>query len=206
MNIQSHMKINRQMAILATIRKLQFATRRHLMSVHDMGGIRNANRIMGDLKSYVSKTMQGKEYVYYLNKEGHAMFGDDGKVVSRGKLAHALLRNEAWLHLFCPDDWQIETDIRYIKNKEKKKIVPDVKFRDEENILHAVEVDRSQKMKVNEEKIKKYEEFTQIYKQKHNGKMPVIHFFTVTKYREKKLEELAAKYDVFVKGYVIEEI
>ena len=47
MNIQSHMKINRQMAILATIRKLQFATRRHLMSVHNMGGIRNANRILG---------------------------------------------------------------------------------------------------------------------------------------------------------------
>lgn len=192
------MKINRQMAILAT--------RRHLMSVHNMGGIRNANRILGDLKPYVNKTMQGKEYVYYLNKEGHAMFGDDGKVVSRGKLAHALLRNEAWLHLFCPDDWQIETDIRYIKNKEKMKIVPDVKFRDEENILHAVEVDRSQKMKVNEEKIKKYEEFTQIYKQKHNGKMPVIHFFTVTKYREKKLEELAAKYDVLASVYVIEEI
>ncbi|AWU53135.1 hypothetical protein DNQ11_11985 [Bacillus anthracis] len=206
MNIQSHMKINRQMVILATIRKLQFATRRHLMSVHNMGGIRNANRILGDLKPYVNKTMQGKEYVYYLNKEGHAMFGDDGKVVSRGKLAHALLRNEAWLHLFCPDDWQIETDIRYIKNKEKMKIVPDVKFRDEENILHAVEVDRSQKMKVNEEKIKKYEEFTQIYKQKHNGKMPVIHFFTVTKYREKKLEELAAKYDVLASVYVIEEI
>lgn len=206
MNIQSHMKINRQMAILATIRKLQFATRRHLMSVHDMGGIRNANRIMGDLKPYVSKTIKGKEYVYYLNKEGHAMFGDDGKVVSRGKLAHALLRNEAWLHLFCPDDWQIETDIRYIKNKEKKKIVPDVKFRDEENILHAVEVDRSQKMKVNEEKLKKYEELTQIYKQKHNGKMPVIHFFTVTKYRKKKLEEFAAKYDVFMKVYIIKEI
>lgn len=119
-NIQSHMKINRQMAILATIRNLQFATRRHLMSVHNMGGIRNANRIMGDLKQYVSKTMQGKEYVYYLNKEGHAMFGDDGKVVSRGKLAPALLRNEAWLHLFCPDDWQIETDIRYKKNEERR--------------------------------------------------------------------------------------
>ncbi|MDM5239124.1 replication-relaxation family protein [Bacillus cereus] len=173
------------------------------MSVHDMGGIRNANRIMGDLKPYVNKAMQGKEYVYYLNKEGHAMFGDDSKVVSRGKLAHALLRNEAWLQLFCPDDWQIETDIRYIKNKEKKKIVPDVKFRDEEGILHAIEVDRSQKMKINEEKLKKYEEFTQIYKQKYNGKMPVIHFFTVTKYREKKLEELAAKYDIYVKAYLI---
>lgn len=93
------------------------------------------------------------------------MFGDDGKVVSRGKLAHALLRNAAWLHLFCPDDWQIETDIRYIKNKEKKKIIPDVKFRDEESILHAVEVDRSHEdgvtclhfmLDINYEKIKQY--------------------------------------------------
>ncbi len=60
--------------------------------------------------------------------------------------------------------------------------IPDVKFRDEEGTLHGVEVDRSQKMKVNEEKLKKYEEFTQIYKQKYNGKMPVMNFFTVTKY------------------------
>lgn len=60
--------------------------------------------------------------------------------------------------------------------------IPDVKFRDEEGILHGVQVDRSQKMKVNEEKLKKYEEFTQIYKQKYNGKMPVMNFFTVTKY------------------------
>ncbi|PEJ23696.1 hypothetical protein CN571_20915 [Bacillus pseudomycoides] len=160
-------------------------------------GIRNANRIMGDLKPYVSKAIHGKEYVYYLNKEGHSLFGE-GAVVSRGKMAHALLRNEAWLHLFCPDDWQVETEIRYRKNGEKKKIIPDVKYRDEEGILHAVEVDRSQKMKINEEKLKKYEEFTQIYKQKYNGKVSIIHFFTVTKYREKKLEQLAAKYDIYV--------
>lgn len=105
------------------------------------------------------------------------MFGDDGKVVSRGKLAHAILRNDAWLHLFCPDDWQIEIDIRYKKNGEKKKIVPDMKFRDEEGILHAVEVDRSQKMKINDEKLIKYEEFIKIYKQKYNGEKLIIHFF-----------------------------
>lgn len=93
---------------------------------------------------------------------------------------------------------QTETEIRYRKNGEKKKIIPDVKYRDEEGILHAVEVDRSQKMKINEEKLKKYEEFTQIYKQKYNGKVSIIHFFTVTKYREKKLEQLAAKYDIYV--------
>ncbi|HDR3896230.1 replication-relaxation family protein [Bacillus bombysepticus] len=205
MRMQTHMQINRQMAILATIRKLQFATRRHLMSVHEMGGIRNANRIMKDLSSYTSKITHNKEYVYYLNQSGHKLFGE-GKVVHHSRVAHAILRNEAWLHLFCPDDWQIETEIRYIKDDKKKKIIPDVKFRDDDKILHAVEIDRTQKMVVNEDKLKCYEEFTKIYKQKYNGKMPVIHFFTITKYREKRLEQLAAKYDVFVKVYVIQEI
>lgn len=204
MRMQTHMKINRQMSILATIRKLQFATRRHLMCVHEMGGIRNANRIMNDLSTYTSKVMHNKEYVYYLNQSGHKLFGE-GKVVHHSRMSHAILRNEAWLHLFCPDDWQVETEIRYIKDDKKKKIIPDVKFRDDERILHAVEIDRTQKMLVNDEKLKYYEEFTKIYKQKYNGKVPVIHFFTITKYREKKLEQLAAKYDVFVKVYVIQE-
>ncbi|KXY21209.1 replication-relaxation family protein [Bacillus sp. FSL K6-0067] len=205
MRMQTHLKISRQMAILATIRKLQFATRRHLMCVHEMGGIRNANRIMNDLSIYTSKVIHNKEYVYYLNQSGHKLFGE-GKVVHHSKMSHAILRNEAWLHLFCPDDWQVETEIRYIKDNKKKKIIPDVKFRDEDRILHAVEIDRTQKMVVNEEKLKCYEELTKIYKQKYNGKVPVIHFFTITKYREKKLEQLAAKYDIFVKVYVIQEI
>lgn len=59
MNIQNHMNINHCVVILATIRKLQFATRRHVISIHDMGSIRNAKCIMRDLKSYVSKTMPG---------------------------------------------------------------------------------------------------------------------------------------------------
>ncbi|MGG0263098.1 replication-relaxation family protein [Bacillus mycoides] len=205
MRMQTHMKINRQMAILATIRKLQFATRRHLMCVHEMGGIRNANRIMNDLSTYTSKVIHNKECVYYLNQSGHKLFGE-GKVVHHSRMFHTILRNEAWLHLFCPDDWQVETEIRYIKDNKKKKIIPDVKFRDEDRILHAVEIDRTQKMVVNDEKLKCYEELTKIYKQKYNGKVPVIHFFTITKYREKKLEQLAAKYDVFVKVYVIQEI
>lgn len=50
---------NHCVVMLATIRKLQFATRRHVISIHDMGSIRNAKRIMRDLKPYVSKTMPG---------------------------------------------------------------------------------------------------------------------------------------------------
>lgn len=85
MRMQTHMQINRQMAILATIRKLQFATRRHLMSIHEMGGIRNANRIMKDLSIYTSKVVYNKEHVYYLNQSGHKLFGE-GKLYIMVKL------------------------------------------------------------------------------------------------------------------------
>ena len=75
-------------------------------------------------------------------------------------MTHLLLRKEAWLNLYCPDDWQIEVEIFYTTNGERKRINPDVKFKDDEGILHVVEIDWSQKMKVNEDKLKKYEEFT----------------------------------------------
>lgn len=66
MHMQTHIKMNRQMMILTSIRKLKFATRRHLMAIHDMGGIRNANRILKDLSPYVNSTVYKKEHVYYL--------------------------------------------------------------------------------------------------------------------------------------------
>ena len=45
-----------------------------------------------------------------------------------------------------------------------------------------------------------------IFRTKEHRKIVVLHFFIVTKYREKKLEELAAKCDVFERVYIIEEI
>jgi hypothetical protein len=54
-------------------------------------------------------------------------------------------------------------------------IIPDVKSRDDEGVLHAVEIDRTQDMRKNEEKIKRYAEFTNYYKEKY-GKVPIIHF------------------------------
>ncbi|WP_324648355.1 replication-relaxation family protein [Bacillus paranthracis] len=205
MNIQTHIQINRQMTILTSIRKLKFATRRHLMAVHDMGGIRNANRILKDLSPYVNNTVYQKEYVYYLNKKGRELFDDTEKIVPNSRLAHSLMRNEAWLYLFCPDDWQIETPIRYKIDDKKQTIIPDVKFRDEEGILNAVEIDRTQMMYINSEKMKRYGEFTTYYKDKYKGKIPIVHFFTVTEYRQKTLEQFAIKNGVYVKVYVVPE-
>ncbi|AZJ21526.1 hypothetical protein CT694_18500 [Bacillus wiedmannii bv. thuringiensis] len=206
MNIQTHIKINRQMVILTSIRKLKFATRRHLMAIHDMGGIRNANRILKDLNTFVNSTVYKKEYVYYLNKKGRELFDDSEKVIPNSRLAHSLMRNEAWLYLFCPDDWQIEAPIRYKVNDKKKTIVPDVKFRDDDGILNAVEIDRTQTMNINAEKMNRYGEFTVYYKNKYNGKVPIVHFFTLTLYRQKKLEQFAVQQGVYAKVYVAPEV
>ncbi|MDX5925573.1 replication-relaxation family protein [Bacillus cereus group sp. BfR-BA-00967] len=167
--------------------------------------MRNANRILKDLSPYVNNTVYQKEYVYYLNKKGRELFDDTEKIVPNSRLAHSLMRNEAWLYLFCPDDWQIETPIRYKIDDKKQTIIPDVKFRDEEGILNAVEIDRTQMMYINSEKMKRYGEFTTYYKDKYKGKIPIVHFFTVTEYRQKTLEQFAIKNGVYVKVYVVPE-
>lgn len=127
------------------------------MYFHEIGGIRNENRIMNDLSTYIRKVMHNKEYVYYLNQSGHKLFSE-GKVVHHIRISHDIVCNETWLYLFYLDDLQVETEIKYIKNNKKKKIIPDVKFRDD-NILHAVEIDRTQIMLVNDKKLKCYENF-----------------------------------------------
>lgn len=194
------------MMILTSIRKLKFATRRHLMAIHDLGGIRNANRILKGLSSFVNSTVYKKEHVYYLNKKGRELFDDNEKVIPNSRLAHSLMRNEAWLYLFCPDDWQIEAPIRYKVNDRKKTIISDVKFRDDDGILNAVEIDRKQTMNINAEKMNRYGEFTVYYKNKYNGKVPVIHFFTLTMHRQKTLEQFAVQQGVYAKVYVMPEL
>lgn len=42
----------RQIEILSTLSKLDFATRRQLQAIHCLGSIRNANRVLKDLHPY----------------------------------------------------------------------------------------------------------------------------------------------------------
>ncbi|MEX5523495.1 hypothetical protein ABFV50_33570, partial [Bacillus cereus] len=78
---------------------------------------------------FVISTVYKKEHVYYLNKNGRELFYDNEKVIPNSRLAHSLMRNEEWLYLFCPDDWQIEAPILYKVNDRKKTIISDVKLR-----------------------------------------------------------------------------
>ncbi|WP_257133404.1 hypothetical protein, partial [Bacillus wiedmannii] len=55
--------------ILATIRKLQFATRRHVISIHEMGSIRNAKRIMRDIRNLETRTTINEKDIATINKQ-----------------------------------------------------------------------------------------------------------------------------------------
>ncbi|MEC3034552.1 hypothetical protein P9Z86_32445, partial [Bacillus thuringiensis] len=88
----------------------------------------------------------------------------------------------------------------------KKPNISDVKFRDDDVILNAVEIDRKQTMNINAEKMNRYGEFTVYYKNKYNGKVAIIHFFTLTSYRQKTLEQFAVQQGVYAKVHVIPEL
>ncbi|PGA48032.1 hypothetical protein COL84_29915, partial [Bacillus pseudomycoides] len=93
-------------------------------------------------------------------------------------------------------EWKTEQVIQFRYQNEEKTIVPDAYYV-VDKVPHFVEIDRLQHMKVNEEKIKHYALIAKIYK-KQRDIMPNILFFTISDYREKKLESYGIKHKVYV--------
>ncbi|MGX5575035.1 replication-relaxation family protein [Bacillus toyonensis] len=193
----------RQIEILSSLSKLEFASRRQLQAIHCLGSIRNANRILKDLRSYCHVTSHNREHVYYLNKKGLALLGIDAKErKKKHQLEHILLRNEAWMWLDFPD-WKTEQVITLRYQGEEKTIVPDAFFT-KDNVPYFVEIDRLQHMKVNQKKIQYYAYLTKIYKKQQN-KVPILLFFTISDCREKKLESEAIKCGVYLQTYLLKD-
>ncbi|MEK4418773.1 replication-relaxation family protein [Bacillus sp. FSL K6-0268] len=194
----------RQIEILSSLSKLEFASRRQLQAIHCLGSIRNANRILKELRSYCHVTSHNREYVYYLNKKGMALLGIQAKErKKKHQLEHILLRNEAWMWLDFPN-WKTEQVITLRYQGEEKTIVPDAFFT-KDNVPHFVEVDRLQHMKVNEKKIQYYAYLTNIY-QKQQQIKPIIIFCTISDCREKQLMNYALKHNVYVQTYLMKDV
>jgi len=142
--------------------------------------------------------------VYYLNKKGLALLGIEAKErKKKHQLEHILLRNESWMWLGFPK-WKTEQVITFRYQGEEKTIIPDAFFT-RDNVPHFVEIDRLQHMKENEKKLCNYGYLTKIY-QKQQNIVPVILFFTISDFREKKLESDAIKYSVYVQTYLLKDV
>lgn len=188
----------RQIEILSVLASLRFATRKQLQNCCDMGKDRNANRLLGDMCEYLNSSYYGNEKVYYLNKMGCELVGEEKQFKrAAGYMEHHLWRNEAFLILGKPNTWDIEKEIKYTKNGEEKLIIPDAMYYDYEKNLCLVEIDNLTAMKRNEDKMIRYKEFSRVY-EKQMGKKPLVYFFTPNKARAARIDKMANKHNVFV--------
>lgn len=183
-------KILRQEEILQSFEVLKFATREQLQRIHDLKSDRNALKILNGMKEFFHIQVHNGMNVYYLSKKGRDTIGCDTEVKWSLQAEHHLLRNELYIHFNCPSDWRVEHEIVFTPKglvTTEKRIIADSSFT-KDGVFHLLEVDRTQSMMENKEKIDRYAELNPLLYERFNHN-PIIIFYTTTELRRKKLEE-----------------
>jgi len=188
------MKQERLESLLTTIDRLKVTTVNQLARIHDLGGYRNACRVVSQLAPYTHQYRE-LEKIIYLNKEGRALIGSTKEVKRTPIIQHTLLANEAYIYLDCPRDWTLEVELEQGKGLNfnlggtitaTKKVVADAVFT-RNGYVHLVEIDNIRDMKDNMKKIVNYKD---IWKdiEKNYKLQPILYFFTTSANRKSKLE------------------
>ncbi len=183
-------KEKRQTNILLSLSKLDYLTRSQLQILHNLGGERNAQKVLKRMSNYISCFRDG-ENIYYLNSKGRA---EVGGVVRKRLLQsrHYIMRNYLYIAFGQPDSWMSEQRLRIPK---KVTVVADAIFYDEENRIHIVEADHTQKMIKNEKKIEKYKQLIEL---NVFDSKPKFVWITTTEYRREKLKKLCDGLDTVI--------
>lgn len=177
-------RLEREEAILQTLKRLDLCYRSQLQEIHNLGSNRNASRVLKQMDQWLN-CFQEKEAVYYLNKAGRERVGST-KVISKTSIyAHTLMRNDIYCH-YRPKVWQNEYEIKV----QDVHIISDAVFRIKEK-FYLLEVDNQQKMAANKEKLEAYLKFknTGIWQKNNQGLFPTILFYTQSDYRKAQLKE-----------------
>ena len=187
----------RQERILLSLDKLTYATRKQLQAINELGGDRNAHRILHRMER--EKTIQSvrmEQKVYYLSNKGKERIGSNQGDLKRNHIEHTLMRNDLYIRLGMPSGWQKERPVTW---GDDSKMVPDAMF-NKGGVFHFVEIDNKQSMRNNIEKIKMYKELSEmIFKQyKH---YPTLIWYTLSEVRRNKLKETCKKHGVKCKVY-----
>lgn len=198
----------RQEKILSSLIHLRFATREQLQKIHNLGGDRNALKVLKELKEYFHIQNHNGMNVYYLNKLGRDRVGLETEYKWTLQAEHHLMRNDIYIYFHQPEDWIVEDGmiIRYTEGEERKtmRIVPDARFT-KDGVYHFLEVDRSQSMIENKKKIENYGKLSPVMKKQY-GHQPVILFYTLTEVRREKLKEICQLHQVNCQVYIKEDI
>lgn len=194
---QQKKKEMREEQILLSLDELTYATREQLQIVNQLGGDRNAHRILYRMeKDKLISSIRREKKIYFLSNKGKNLIGSTQGELKKSQIQHTLMRNDLYIHLGIPKSWQKEAKL--IINDEVI-IISDARFK-MNGKYYFVEVDNKQTMKVNEEKIQKYKEvFRMIYKE--YGYHPQLIWYTLSDIRKQQLIKLCQKYAVNYKIY-----
>lgn len=165
-----------------SLKRFDYLTRSQIQRIHNLKGDRNANRFLNDMGEYLSSFRHGLEKVYYLNKSGRDRVNCEVIRKKTPQIQHYILRNQAWIHLGRPFDW--ENEVKIIVGDTS--IICDAKYTAKGKIPVFVEIDVSQAMAVNQRKIEKYRKFKELTGQKF-----FLIWITELDSRRVKLKELS---------------
>jgi hypothetical protein len=182
-------KKERQANILLTIDKLGFASRKHIQEIHELGTVRNANRVLRDMHEYLS-SFRFEEKIYYLNQKGRDQIGSTKEMKKNQQVEHYLMQNDIYIYMGCPKDWEIESSTSFkaqvnlgsgIVSSKQFTIIPDAKCT-LNNLRNYIEVDNVRVMKENKKKIETYAALKRVKEFK-------LIFYTSSEVRKERLEE-----------------
>lgn len=175
---------NRIQDILSSLKTLDYLCTSQLQKLHDLGGDRNARRVMSGLSKYVSN-FRDFENIYYLNKAGREYIGGGRELKKLSTVDHYLMRNDFYIKNL-PEEFYPERIIKV----GKLEIKPDawIKLR---GGYYFLEVDNTQRMVKNKLKAEKYKKLrdTGAFQQQY-GYFPRILWVTKLPSRKKLLKEL----------------
>lgn len=184
------MLTNRQEKLLLLLKKFDYLTVKQFQQLYDLKSERNAYRVIKQIEPYTNVFKDEGVNVYYLNKRGRE-YVDANKIRTKLTTAqHYLMRNDLFIHLKKPYNWQNEVMLLLETEREEIKVIADARY----TVLsyphekdHIIEIDHMQKMKKNEIKIEKYRRL--IEKGAFKG-MPRLIWVTTTPYRQQLLKGL----------------
>lgn len=169
-----------------SLKKLDYLNRDQLNTIHRLGTIRNANRILKNLSPYLTTFREEASNIYFLNKEGREYVNSQKERRKNQFVNHVIMRNDFYIFTGFPHDWKNE--IKFTDNEYT--IICDAFYKSKDK-YHFLEVDSLQKMKANREKIENYKGlFENRTLHEHFGYFPKLVWITTSELRKRQLIEL----------------
>lgn len=177
---------DRDERILSLLKRFDFLTRDQLNRYFRFGSNRHTNRILHSLSEYLSSIREGYQSIYYLSAKGKAYVGCDKVRKKGGHVHHTVMRNDMWFFQDCPRDWRNEIKV----SDGSATVIVDAMFTDNWDRKHFLEIDSTQTMAENRNKIHRYKE---LYKngliEEKLGHFPTVVWLTVTEHRRQELKK-----------------